>query len=114
MAQVLSTNQQHAQTAGRSEPITIATGVQQPSIARTAPPAPLSANGLRSGHLNLDTFSPVNQNGSFAFDRMLKSGDVYKRTRKTKVRLPAPLLPQLPTDAHAPAAMEALLPRPPS
>ncbi|KAL8720362.1 MAG: hypothetical protein Q9181_007921, partial [Wetmoreana brouardii] len=38
----------------------------------------------RSGHLNLDTFSPVNQNGSFEFDRVLKSGELYKRTRKTK------------------------------
>lgn len=45
---------------------------------------PRSINGLRSGHLNLDTFSPVNQNGSFEFDRVLKSGEVYKRTRKTK------------------------------
>ncbi|KAL8710056.1 MAG: hypothetical protein Q9220_005327 [cf. Caloplaca sp. 1 TL-2023] len=38
----------------------------------------------RSGHLNLDTFSPVNQNGSFEFDRVLKSGEVYKRTKNTK------------------------------
>ncbi|KAL8770890.1 MAG: hypothetical protein Q9209_003541 [Squamulea sp. 1 TL-2023] len=44
-------------------------------------------NEARSGHLNLDTFSPVNQNGSFEFDRVLKSGEVYKRTRKTKVTL---------------------------
>lgn len=42
-------------------------------------------NEARSGHLNLDTFSPVNQNGSFEFDRVLRSGEVYKRTRKTKV-----------------------------
>ncbi|MCJ1275080.1 hypothetical protein MMC21_002880 [Puttea exsequens] len=40
--------------------------------------------GTRSGHLNLDIFSPVNQNGSFAFDQILKSGQVLKRTRKTK------------------------------
>jgi hypothetical protein len=39
----------------------------------------------RSANLNLDTFSPVNQNGSFEFDRVLKSGYVEKRTRKTKV-----------------------------
>ncbi|KAL8980754.1 MAG: hypothetical protein Q9205_004261 [Flavoplaca limonia] len=51
---------------------------------------PLAVNTLqsvieaRTGHLNLDTFSPVNQNGSFEFDRVLKSGEVYKRTRKTK------------------------------
>ena len=37
--------------------------------------------------LALDTFaSPVNQNGSFEFDRVLKSGYVQRRT-KTKVRL---------------------------
>lgn len=29
--------------------------------------------------------SPVNQNGSFEFDRVLKSGYVQKRTQKTKV-----------------------------
>ena len=38
-----------------------------------------------------DRFSPhtasVNQNGSFDFDRVIKSGTVQKRTRKTKVRL---------------------------
>ena len=48
-------------------------------------PVPSHDPGRRNGHLNLDTFSPVNQNGSFAFDRVLKSGEVYKRTRKTKV-----------------------------
>ncbi|TKA81115.1 hypothetical protein B0A49_01768 [Cryomyces minteri] len=43
-----------------------------------------SAHSLRNAHLTLDTFSPVNQNGSFEFDRVLKSGEVLKRTRKTK------------------------------
>ncbi|TKA23526.1 hypothetical protein B0A50_07104 [Salinomyces thailandicus] len=38
----------------------------------------------RSSRLTLDTFSPVTQNGSFEFDRVLKSGEVLKRTRKTK------------------------------
>lgn len=46
---------------------------------------PQSRSGVRSGHLNLDTFSPVNQNGSFEFDRVLKSGGLKMRTRKTKV-----------------------------
>ncbi|KAK4226070.1 hypothetical protein QBC38DRAFT_239164 [Podospora fimiseda] len=32
----------------------------------------------------LNTYSPVNQNGSFEFDRVLKSGYVQKRARKTK------------------------------
>lgn len=34
-----------------------------------------------------DSFSPVNQNGSFEFDRVIKSGYVQKRTQKTKVGL---------------------------
>lgn len=42
------------------------------------------ATKFRNGHLNLDNFSPVNQNGSFEFDKVLKSGLVQKRTRKTK------------------------------
>lgn len=29
---------------------------------------------------------PVNQNGSFEIDRVLKSGPLLRRTRKTKVR----------------------------
>lgn len=63
------------------------------------PPAPVSVPqsglGLRSGHLNLDNFSPVNQDGSFAFDRVLKSGEVLKRTRKTKVNDSIPALMSL-------------------
>ncbi|KAF2676042.1 PH domain-like protein [Lentithecium fluviatile CBS 122367] len=33
---------------------------------------------------NANIMSPVNQNGSFEFDRVIKSGTVVKRTRKTK------------------------------
>jgi len=51
-------------------------------------PPPSSATRIRNSHLNLDTFSPVNQNGSFEFDRVLKSGYVQKRTRKTKAWKP--------------------------
>lgn len=39
----------------------------------------------RSGHLNLDTFSPVNENGSFEFDRVLKTGKVYRRVKNKHV-----------------------------
>ncbi|GKZ65187.1 hypothetical protein AnigIFM60653_005547 [Aspergillus niger] len=35
----------------------------------------------RSGHVNLDTFSPVNENGSFEFDRVLKTGKVFRRVK---------------------------------
>jgi hypothetical protein len=37
---------------------------------------------FKAGHLNLDTFSPVDQNGSFSFDRVLKSGKVQRRTKR--------------------------------
>jgi hypothetical protein len=50
------------------------------------------ANALRTGHLNLDTFSPVNENGSFEFDRVLKRGMVYCRIKSKHVR-PLFLLP---------------------
>lgn len=44
------------------------------------------ANGSRLRHqLGLVTPSPVNQNGSFEFDRVLKAGYVQRRTQKTKV-----------------------------
>ena len=44
---------------------------------------PLQATpSFKSGHLNLDVFSPVNNNGSFEFDRVLKSGKVNSRTKK--------------------------------
>jgi hypothetical protein len=51
-----------------------------------------SASRIRNSHLALDTFSPVNQNGSFEFDRVLRSGWVQKRTRKTKVGIHLRLL----------------------
>jgi hypothetical protein len=47
----------------------------------TAPPE----NAIRTANLTLDTFSPVNQNGSFEFDRVIKSAQVLKRTKKRKV-----------------------------
>ncbi|KAE8392778.1 hypothetical protein BDV23DRAFT_150422 [Aspergillus alliaceus] len=35
----------------------------------------------RNGRVNLDTFSPVNENGSFEFDRVLKTGKVLRRVK---------------------------------
>lgn len=46
------------------------------------------SHNSRAGHLNIDFFSPVNQNGSFEFDRVLRSGEVSIRSRKTKVCQP--------------------------
>jgi hypothetical protein len=81
---------QNAPVAGASNPRNIP---ERPSNRQTPPVSSLSVaseppkNRLRKGQITLDTFSPVNQNGSFEFDRVLKSGYVQKRTRKTKVGL---------------------------
>lgn len=49
-------------------------------------PIPSQARSFRQQQLTpLDTFSPVTQHGSFEFDRIIKQGEVHKRTRKTKV-----------------------------
>lgn len=62
--------------------------------------------GHRNGQVSLDTFSPVNPNGSYEYDRVLKSGEVYKRTRKTKVCIHfgtkfSPLIIELPQNWKA-------------
>lgn len=56
----------------------------KPSLPRTLA-IPQADLGHRDGHVNLEAFSPVNPNGSYEYDRVLKSGEVRKRTRKTKV-----------------------------
>ncbi|KAF2765821.1 PH-domain-containing protein [Teratosphaeria nubilosa] len=45
---------------------------------------PSTSHTERSSKLFLDTLSPVTQNGSFEFDRIIKSGEVLKRKRRTK------------------------------
>ncbi|KAK8249027.1 hypothetical protein IWZ00DRAFT_524317 [Phyllosticta capitalensis] len=54
------------------------------TTAQVAGPSSSTKDNLKGHHLGLGMFSPVNQNGSFEFDRVLKSGEVMKRTRKTK------------------------------
>lgn len=41
----------------------------------------LTQASYKSGHRNLDVFSPVDQNGSFCFDRVIKSGKVHRRIK---------------------------------
>jgi len=45
------------------------------------PPPFVPPGGYKSGHRNLDVFSPVDQNGSFCFDRVIKSGKVHRRIK---------------------------------
>ncbi|KAL2159599.1 hypothetical protein VTH06DRAFT_2168 [Thermothelomyces fergusii] len=78
-----------AQTHMQAQQATL-TAVADPSPADGQPsraiPVPQQTKPLetRSRSRLADTFSPVNQNGSFEFDRVLKSGYVQKRTQKTK------------------------------
>ncbi|KAH8673825.1 PH domain-containing protein [Xylariales sp. PMI_506] len=53
-----------------------------PSLSGIMAPNPITSR-LRT-QLGLGAASPVNQNGSFEFDRVIKSGYVQKRTQKTK------------------------------
>ncbi|KAK3296272.1 uncharacterized protein B0H64DRAFT_417749 [Chaetomium fimeti] len=48
------------------------------------PPQTTAPESKSRGRLAADAYSPVNQNGSFEFDRVIKSGYVQKRTQKTK------------------------------
>ena len=65
---------------------------------RAAPPIsipdtqPISQNatnvGTRTSFLATAAFSPVNENGCFEFDRIVKAGELLKRGRLTQVRIP--------------------------
>ncbi|KAL4931495.1 PH domain-containing protein [Aspergillus undulatus] len=54
--------------------------VQQSFLTPLQDPA-----ALRNGRMNLDVFSPVNENGSFEFDRVLKSKKVNRRVKPKHV-----------------------------
>ncbi len=87
MAQLQTSSTEQPTPPRPIPPRTTALSIPPPTEVPMPPPA--SASRIRTSHLSLDTFSPVNQNGSFEFDRVLKSGYVQKRTRKTKVCLQA-------------------------
>lgn len=55
------------------------------SISLPAPGLPPNAASRFKSQHSLDAYSPVNQNGSFEFDRVIKSGYLQKRTQKTKI-----------------------------
>lgn len=48
------------------------------------------AGARGSEHLALDTFSPVNENGSFEFDRVLQRGTVLRKSKNKHVSCAAP------------------------
>jgi hypothetical protein len=79
------------------------------TMAEGAPHTRAKPINIRSAGMKLDTpaqprfdstkaagdamgiMSPVNQNGCFEFDRIIKAGNVVKRTRKTKVGMQGPI-----------------------
>lgn len=63
--------------------------------ARAPVGAKLDVSSRPRSHSQVDAFSPVNNDGCFEFDRVLKSGYVQKRTQKTKVGLTM-IVPPLP------------------
>ncbi|POS83400.1 hypothetical protein EPUL_004327 [Erysiphe pulchra] len=62
--------------------------LNEPHTHRGVPSLSVAVGRPRNSILDLDMISPVNQNGSFEFDRVIKSGVVQKRTRKTKAWKP--------------------------
>ncbi|KEF53079.1 uncharacterized protein A1O9_10987 [Exophiala aquamarina CBS 119918] len=68
-----------AQLPPRTPPRTILNAPQL-SPSRMPPPFVLQ-NSYKSGHRNLDVFSPVDQNGSFCFDREIHRGKVNRRIK---------------------------------
>ncbi|KAI8287948.1 putative PH domain-containing protein [Colletotrichum sp. SAR11_240] len=64
---------------------TLPTPIIDVSIPPSSISLPNDPNSRVRSRLALDTYSsPVNQNGSFEFDRVVKSGYLQKRTQKTK------------------------------
>jgi hypothetical protein len=53
-------------------------------------PAQPHFGGMKTAGAAMGVMSPVNQNGCFEFDRIIKAGNVVKRTRKTKVSMQGP------------------------
>ncbi|KAK4505654.1 hypothetical protein PRZ48_003619 [Zasmidium cellare] len=68
----------------QSKPVATSSLAVPPTPSLAIPDSLTPAQRARQNGLSLDTFSPVTQYGSYEFDRIIKSGEVHKRTRKTK------------------------------
>ncbi|EME47848.1 hypothetical protein DOTSEDRAFT_69690 [Dothistroma septosporum NZE10] len=80
-----ATTTNRADIASRSHPAPIVPpALLPPSIAIPGATTTSPRQSARIHGLTLDTFSPVTQSGSYDFDRIIKQGEVLKRTRKTK------------------------------
>ncbi|KAF2189048.1 PH domain-like protein [Zopfia rhizophila CBS 207.26] len=78
-----------AENVPQTAPKPIPLRPQAPTAMKITTPQPQPRlEMIKNNHANLSILSPVNQNGSFEFDRVIKSGTVVKRTRKTKTWKP--------------------------
>ncbi|KAL1654265.1 hypothetical protein SLS61_003270 [Didymella pomorum] len=68
---------------GATKPIPV-TRAPAPSPMKLSTPAQPRLSSIQAQALSAGVMSPVNQNGCFEFDRIIKAGSVLKRTRKTK------------------------------
>ncbi|SPQ26113.1 c649eda8-b650-49c9-bcda-c68ba110dcd3 [Thermothielavioides terrestris] len=75
---------EQAQTQPAASSVAASLPADQSTPQPIAVPAKRAASGRLISRLAVDTYSPVNQNGSFEFDRVIKSGYVQKRSQKTK------------------------------
>jgi hypothetical protein len=101
---------------------TMADGAQQHASMPSTPPPNARSAGLKletptqprfdnvaAAAASVGIMSPVNQNGCFEFDRIIKAGNVVKRTRKTRVSTAAQ--GRAVTPAYHCTVLEAHLPR---
>lgn len=79
----MATSAEGAQQTPASKPITIRTG----GMKLDTPSAQPRFSNKKGASASVGVMSPVNQNGCFEFDRIIKVGNVVKRTRKTKVSI---------------------------
>lgn len=78
------------QTPAKPIPITPHGRAPAPAPMKLSTPTQprLSSIQTQAQALGAGVMSPVNQNGCFEFDRIIKAGSVLKRTRKTRVGRP--------------------------
>lgn len=81
MAQSLSAASSSHESQSKTPSRPIRQQLNQLSLGDLPQPRSIS----RNGHMNLNTFSPVNEYGSFEFDRVFKRGKVFCKIRSRHV-----------------------------
>ena len=58
-----------------------------PTLMKLSTPAQPRFSSIQAQAASAGVMSPVNQDGCYEFDRIIKAGTVLKRTRRTRVGL---------------------------